>query len=203
MIITIDGPSASGKSTLAAGLAKFLGYSVLHTGMIYRAMAKRVLGIEDKKTIIQNAVKISYDDLNDKSLDDEIVASKASEISKYAEIREFADKMQIDFSRKCTDLVVEGRDSGSVVFPDADIKFYINADVIVRAKRRYLQLKEEGKEVSLSTLLRKLEQRDEEDATRVLAPMVKPKNSYSIDTSNLTAKETIEFMLSIIKENFG
>jgi CMP/dCMP kinase len=208
MIITIDGPSASGKSSLAKNIAKKLKINVLHSGLIYRAMAKKILSnytnIEDALLISDvNAIKyaknINHNDLNDESLKLEQYATMASQIAKIPEIREMANLVQINFANEFQDVIIEGRDSGTVVFPDAKYKFYITVNLETRARRRFYELQQYDKSAIYETILSDMAVRDKQDIERVIAPLKPATDAIIIDNSIKNIEEIVEEILSHIK----
>ena len=206
-IITIDGPSGVGKGTLAFSLAKRLGWSVLDSGLLYRLVGYLSFreGLETVQEVIQflNKSKIKLItnlneaiceiELNDKVLGKELrnekIASKASEIAKKVEIRNAIIKIQRDAYDSEKGLIADGRDMGTVIFPEAALKVFLQASPKVRAERRANQLKEKGMSVIMHDLLEQIQQRDEEDINRKLSPLKPAKDSLVIDTSYLSIEE--------------
>ena len=206
-IITIDGPSGVGKGTLAFSLAKRLGWSVLDSGLLYRLVGYLSFreGLETVQEVIQflNKSKIKLItnlneaiceiELNDKVLGKELrnekIASKASEIAKKVEIRNAIIKIQRDAYDSEKGLIADGRDMGTIIFPEAALKVFLQASPEVRAERRANQLKEKGMSVIMHDLLEQIQQRDEEDINRKLSPLKPAKDSLVIDTSYLSIEE--------------
>ncbi len=217
--ITIDGPSASGKSTVAKKIAKKLGFTHLDTGAIYRAIAlfykqENLLDASDKEQ--EDALdRFSYyfiGKLDDKHhyLDGQDVTEKlrsrevtelSSTISTKEFVRDFATRMQRVFSQD-ENIVVEGRDTGSVVFPEASLKFYLDADPIERAKRRFLELKEKRGYESLTKdeISDDITKRDQRDKERELSPLICPKGAMHIDTTKLSVQEIVDTMVNKAKK---
>ena len=217
-IITIDGPGGVGKGTLAFSLAKKLNWNVLDSGLIYRLIGYLFLkeGIDTSKKIISyiNKSKIQLItnlnagiceiELNDKVLGKELrnenIASKASKFAKEKEIRNVIIKIQ----RKAYDpkkgLIADGRDMGTIIFPEAALKVYLQASPEVRAERRANQLKERGMSVIMHDLLKQIQQRDEEDINRKISPLKPADDSLVIDTSNLSIKEVEEKVMENFKK---
>ena len=213
MIIAIDGHAASGKSTVARGVSKRLGFTYLNTGAMYRALT---FGIKIKNIDINNNFAINkflkrtsilFDDKNNILLDGENISNKinkseiskrVSEISAIPEIR-FAmveQQRKIAVSKNC---VLEWRDIGTVVFPKAEYKFFLTADPLVRANRRKKELNLLGESVPINQLLKQINQRDESDSNRLISPLKKAKDAISIDTSHLSISETISNLIAHIK----
>jgi len=216
MIIAIDGPAASGKSTSAKLLADELSFLYLDTGGMYRCIALSVL--EDKIDIynelsleefIKNfnlefkAVDGRFDFIiNGDSASTKIrtntVSRKVSEISAISAIRKYMVGMQRNFAEN-NNCVVEGRDIGTVVFPDAEIKFFISASAQVRAKRRQLELQGIGETIALKDILRDIKARDKYDSERSHSPLKKAFDAIEIDTTEMTVDEQVSYMIKNIK----
>ena len=199
-LITIDGPSGVGKGTLAFSLAKKLNWNVLDSGLIYRLIGYLFLkeGIDTSKKIISyiNKSKIQLItnlnagiceiELNDKVLGKELrnenIASKASELAKEREIRNAIIKIQRNAYDPEKGLIADGRDMGTIIFPEAVLKVFLQASPEVRAERRANQLKEKGMSVIMHDLLEQIQQRDEEDTNRKISPLKPADDSLVIDT---------------------
>jgi cytidylate kinase (EC 2.7.4.14) len=213
MKIAIDGPSASGKSTIARLLSQRLGIPYLETGLLYRLFGyiafKRGtaelpldgLFKEDFKVVIDVGKTEVY--WKGKRLSDEL---RGEEVGRYAsllgEVPAFRERV-IKFFRELvgsSQVVGEGRDVGTHIFPQADYKFFITASPEERARRRYLELKEKGMDVSYEDVLKAIQERDYRDANRLLYPFKPAEDAHIIDTTNKTVEEVLEYILSIIKE---
>ena len=220
MIIAIDGPAASGKSTSAKLLAKELGYLYLDTGAMYRCIAFSIL---ENKIDISNQdsltkfLKIFEIDLkkinnnlsffvNGKNVTNKIrksdVSQKVSEVSAIPIIREYMVRIQRSFTKN-NSCVMEGRDIGTVVFPNAEFKFFFIASNEVRAKRRQLELESLGEKKSLVNLMHEIKKRDKFDSERGHSPLRKAFNAIEVDTTNMTIDEQVNFMLRKIKLKIG
>ena len=217
-IITIDGPGGVGKGTLAFSLAKKLNWNVLDSGLIYRLIGYLFLkeGIDTSKKIISyiNKSKIQLItnlnagiceiELNDKVLGKELrnenIASKASELAKEKEIRNAIIKIQRNAYNPEKGLIADGRDMGTIIFPEAVLKVFLQASPEVRAERRANQLKEKGMSVIMHDLLEQIQQRDEEDTNRKISPLKPADDSLVIDTSNLSIKEVEERVMENFKK---
>lgn len=212
-VITIDGPSGTGKGTLCAKLAEYLGWHMLDSGAIYRLLA---LSVQEKKIEVKDvqSIKTAADALDFRfepggavwlgeqevslAIRQEACGQLASQISVYPEVRQALLERQRAFL-KMPGLVTDGRDMGTVVFPDAGLKFYLIASQEVRAHRRYLQLKAQGICVTLAQVLSELASRDERDSSRAHAPLMPAKDAVVIDTTDLKASEVLEEMLAVVK----
>ena len=215
--ISIDGPSGSGKSTIAKRLSKTLNIKYLDTGAMYRGIAyyihKKGIDVSDVPAVIENIKDISMDiyyegekqkvivDGEDVTpyIRENIVSMLASTVSKIKEVREKLVSLQREIASK-ESIILDGRDIGSYVLPDADYKFYMTADVEERAKRRYLELKDK-KDVTLEIVKQEMIARDEQDSNRAFAPLCVPNGAYVIDTTNMTIEEVIDIIKNKIDKN--
>tara|TARA_B100000683_G_scaffold274779_1_gene323751 strand:+ start:283 stop:951 length:669 start_codon:yes stop_codon:yes gene_type:complete len=212
MIIAIDGPAASGKSTSAKLLAEKLKFLYLDTGAMYRCIALAVIenqiDIKNKQSLkdfIDN-FKLEMRTINgvsvflingenvSKKIRSSSVSKKVSEISAIPSIRKYMVSMQRSFAKN-TKCVVEGRDIGTVVFPKATIKFFMIASVEVRAKRRQLELRRLGEELTLKDLQKDIEARDKYDSERSHSPLKKAFDAIEIDTTNMTLRDQLSVMV--------
>lgn len=211
MIITVDGQSSSGKSSLACGLAKELGYHFLGSGSIYRLLAYAKLEGHDLDQYIQDlSQKLRFEVEQEMKvfvgdqdmtvlLHNNDVTQMASKIAKDGEIRKMLLSLQKNFDQP-PGLVAEGRDMGTVVFPQAKIKFFLLSDIRIRAKRRVSQLKEMGIEGTLENEMKWLEERDDRDRSRALSPLVMPEGAHVIDTSEGSKEENLQKMLDCVNQ---
>ena len=202
--IAIDGPAASGKGTVSRGVAKFFGYSYLDTGLIYRAVASLVMSGSDDSTKIADAIEISsnfkLEYLQLKNLRTNEVAVMASKIAVIPEIRKGLTEFQRSFARKNPGSVIDGRDIGTIICPDAKVKLFVTASLQIRAQRRYAELKEMGEVLKFEEILEDLRIRDERDTKRIVAPLQISKDGYLIDTSELSIEASIARAISIVRE---
>lgn len=205
MKIAIDGPAGSGKSSLAKEIAKRLGVLYVDTGAMYRAITLKLLKEDESsyEEILKNT-KISFDGdkifLDGRDVSKEIreneISNKTSEMSKKKIIRDYLVKMQREIASD-KDVVMEGRDIGSVVLKDAEYKFFLTADVETRAMRRYKQIDDD--KVSFDEILEDLKVRDYNDSHRSNSPLIQTEDAILIDSTDLNAEETIEKIISYIK----
>jgi len=216
MIVAIDGPSGAGKSTLAKHIAKELRFTYLDTGAIYRALALKILrrGVDLDDTAALNAIVNDSDiDLRGRNgqlqvfLDGEDVSAAirtpevsqmASKASAIAMVRRRLLNLQRALGRR-DNVVAEGRDIGTVVFPDAQVKIYLDASIEERARRRCDELRAAGREVTLAETISEMEERDKRDSQREIAPLRKADDAFVLDSSGLTAEGVAEKVLQIIK----
>ena len=217
-IITIDGPSGVGKGTLAFSLAERLGWNVLDSGLLYRLVGYLSFedGLDTTREIVQFLKKskiklitnlnesICEIELNDKILGKELrnenIASRASILAKDAEIRSAIIKIQRDAYDSEKGLIADGRDMGTIIFPEAALKVFLQASPEVRAERRANQLKEKDMSVIMHDLLEQIQQRDKEDINRKISPLKPADDSLVIDTSNLSIKEVEEKVMENYKK---
>ena len=214
MIIAIDGPSASGKSTTAKGVAEKLGITHLDTGAMYRTVTwglkKAAIHPSDDEKVrdfLKN-LEIYFDAsnhiwLNGEDVSVEIrtgdISSRVSAVSAIPEVREKMVKIQRQIAGK-KDCVPEGRDIGTVVFPDAEYKFFLVADTEIRAKRRLLDLERIGETSTLAELMDDIERRDAVDSSREHSPLLQAEDAIPIDTSHLTINEQINKIVNLINQ---
>ena len=220
-IISIDGHSGCGKSTLAKKLALELRYTYVDTGAMYRAVALFALqnGLIDEKGKLKadaineleklvidftepNEQGESYIQLNGLVVEKEIrsieVSDRVSEVSKHEFIRRKLVLIQQKFGKE-QNIVMDGRDIGTVVFPNADIKFWIKASAQKRAERRWEEYKSKGEYIEFQKVLENIISRDKQDSNREVSPLKKPKGAIEIDTSNINIEQTCDLALSYVK----
>ena len=214
-IITIDGPSASGKGSLSRNLAKYLDFNILDSGLLYRIYAF-LFSISDNhdevREMINEQISFASDDDGIKVLKDtnditlelrtETTAKTASQISALEITRNNLLDIQRNFYSD-RGLVADGRDMGTVVFPEARLKIFLEASAEVRAKRRYLELQNRGQEVNMPDLIADIESRDLKDRTRTISPLIPAEDSIVIDSSNMSLDEVLSFTKKLTKKEFN
>jgi cytidylate kinase len=207
-VITIDGPTASGKGTVAHRVAKALGWEVLDSGALYRLTAlaaiERGLSADDEPAVARAAetLDVRFDGphiyLEGREVGHDIrreeVGNFASRVAAFPGVRQALLERQRAF-RRAPGLVADGRDMGTVVFPDAPLKVFLVADVVARAQRRCKQLIEKGISANLDDLLRDMRERDARDTGRAAAPLAPAADAHVLDSSNLTIAETVQAIL--------
>lgn len=218
VVITIDGPAGTGKSTVAHRLAARLGIDFLDTGAMYRAAALVAVeggidpadGIEIARAV--QAAQMRFDwttnpprlmlgerDITSRIRDVDVNAMVAS-IASRPEVRAVLVEHQRRIARQHPRLVSEGRDQGSVVFPDAPVRFYLDADVAVRAQRRTAQLASGGQQVDETTVISGIRERDRIDSTRADGPLIRPEGAVSVDTTDRTVEEVVACLEAVVRE---
>ena len=205
-VIAIDGPTASGKGTIASRVATALGFHYLESGALYRLVALSggdpVLAAKQLEVRFQDGkIFLKEQEVTDR-LREEAVGNRASEIAGNQAVRSTLLDRQRSF-RKPPGLVADGRDMGTVVFPDATLKIYLTASVEVRAQRRYKQLIDKGIHANLRALSRELEERDRRDATRAVAPLKPAKDAAQIDSSALSIDQVVDLIVKQYRERMG
>ena len=213
-VITIDGPSASGKGSLAREIAKTYNLSILDSGSLYRLyayFAEKGMKSEVISNAIQENIKfrISNQDLVIMNVEDDItnnlrsesIAALASELSSKKEVRNALFDIQRSFYND-KGLVADGRDMGTVVFKEAKLKIYLTASAEVRAKRRYLELQNRGQEVNMPALIADIKHRDWKDSSRELSPLLPADDAHIIDSSEMSLEDVISFTKNLVKEEY-
>lgn len=207
--IAIDGPSGSGKGVTAKRLAKKLNYNYLDTGSMYRAIGyymyiNNITESKFNESILDN-INIEFNENNEVILNSENIENKirnpeismmASNFSKIKAVREFLVKQQQQIVKN-KGFIAEGRDIGSVVIPDAELKIYLNADIKVRAKRRLLDYEQQNKTYTLNEVEKELEKRDYQDMNRTESPLIKTDDAIEVDTTNCTINEQIDIIYNL------
>jgi cytidylate kinase len=219
MIIAIDGPAASGKSTVAREVAKRLGYKYIDTGAMYRAVTWKALqekiditeadtvaalarGSEIEITDLKDThykVLINGDDVTEEIRSPKISAA-VSTVAKISGVRAALVKKQRRYAEIYPNIVVEGRDVGTVVFPDAEVKAFLTASPVERAKRRQRELKEKGHKVEVATVERDIITRDKIDTTRITSPLIKAPDAHVIDTTDKTIGQVVQLIVNLAKK---
>ena len=204
-VVAIDGTAASGKGTLGKKIAEHFDFRYLDTGILYRIVAYNLKYNSDLSKISKQKVQNSLKLLNNKNfnitnLRNEQITLRASEISKNKIVRDSLLLYQRNFALQNGGAVLDGRDIGTVVCPDADVKIFIDADIKIRAKRRYDQLVKNNKDLNLKNIIDDLSKRDNLDKNREFSPMVPAKDAFFLDTSNLTVEEALKKIIVIISK---
>ena len=211
--IAIDGPSGSGKSTLSKEVAQKLGFLHIDTGALYRAIAYYVfenqVQVDDVHEVLNNInIDLKFQNgqqkviLNGKDVSEKIrtpeISTLSSQVSKIKEVRDFLLKTQRDLAKE-NDVIMDGRDIGTAILPNATVKIFLTASSETRAKRRYLQLTQSGVKCDYSQILKGVVERDNQDMNREISPLKKADDAILFDTTNLNFDESIAQIIRIIK----
>jgi cytidylate kinase len=222
IIITIDGWSSCGKSTLAKQLAKSLGYTYVDSGAMYRAITLYFLRNHidwTNKTEVRAALKnitleFNYNPKSEKSeiylngenveyvIRDLVIAEKVSDVAAIKEVREFAVSQQQQMGQE-KGIIMDGRDIGTVVFPNAELKIFMKADNAVRVERRFKELYEKNPNITLDEIKSNLEMRDYIDSHREISPLLQAKNAFVLDNTNMSEEEQLRKAMKWVKESFA
>ncbi|MEE9214107.1 MAG: (d)CMP kinase [Thermodesulfobacteriota bacterium] len=219
MIITIDGPSGAGKSSVAKSIADKINFEFLDTGAMYRCAAliakRNSIDLNNQSKLVELLAKSKIDFnkspsgitkvlLDNKDVSDLIrtpdISISASEIAKIRQVREVLVEKQKEFAKR-RNIVVEGRDMGTYVFPNAEYKFYLDASPRIRAKRRWDEFREKGMEISFDSIETELKERDSNDMDRKDSPLHPADNAVIIDTTDLNLGEVVNKVLKILEES--
>ncbi|MDC1122672.1 (d)CMP kinase [Nitrospinaceae bacterium] len=215
MIIAIDGPAGSGKSTVAKFIAKRLNYRYIDSGSMYRAVAwsaeKKDIDLSDENAVGQWVTQLKIEFVADPAgqqvkvngenatglLKNEVVGRGAAKVAAQKRVREILVAKQQEIGES-GNVVMDGRDIGTQVFPNAELKFFMDADAEERGKRRYLELKEKNLDVDLENIIAEIKQRDHEDRTRAISPLCPAEDAIKIDTTKFAIEEVIDKVMEQI-----
>ena len=204
MIIAIDGTLASGKGTIARRIARWYGLPYMDTGRLYRATGVAALreriDLADGELVAAAAASLDLNDFEEDELRTAEAGVAASKVAALPEVRRALLQLQRDFAHQALGAVLDGRDIGTVVCPDADVKLWVDADLQVRAARRHAELQAAGDPITLEELTRQLRERDERDANRKDAPMKKAADAVLIDTTDLTIDAAVDKARAVIDD---
>ena len=195
-VIAIDGPAASGKGTVSKAISEKLQFNYLDTGKLYRAIGAKYLEGHEPISAAQN---LDSNDLKIYDLQKPEIAQVASEIALIPEVRAALLQFQRNFSKKLPGAVLDGRDIGTVVCPDAKVKIFLTASLKSRANRRYFELVKQDPKINLELILDQIRQRDERDQKRRTSPLIAAVDAKVIDTSELSIKEAVDEVFAYVK----
>ncbi|MGB9368698.1 MAG: (d)CMP kinase [Xanthobacteraceae bacterium] len=205
MIIAIDGPAASGKGTLGKRLAAHFGLRHLDTGLIYRAVAKALLDaghpLDDRTQAVAAARSLDPSAFDDRVLKGHAIGEAASIVSAIPEVRAALIAFQRDFATAPPGAVLDGRDIGTVICPDADVKIFVVAAAEERARRRALELKSAGQNADEAAILEDIRRRDERDRTRAAAPLKRADDAYDLDTTHLNVDAAVRAAIDLVEKH--
>ena len=203
IIIAIDGPAASGKGTIAKKLSEYFGLPYLDSGLLYRIVASEVIkhNIDPtkEKLVIDHVKKINFDRIDTGSLRNDNVSHVASIIAQFKEVRDVLLRYQRSFA--LNGVVMDGRDIGTVIFPNADYKFYITATLEERTNRRYLELLKQNSELNRNIVKNDIKNRDQRDIMRKIAPLAKADDAIEVDTTFMKIDDVIDFIVKYIHKD--
>ncbi|MEK9794374.1 MAG: (d)CMP kinase [Hyphomicrobiales bacterium] len=203
IIIAIDGPAASGKGTIAKKLSEYFGLPYLDSGLLYRIVASEVISQNidplEKRLVIDLVKKINFGKSNLTNLRNDNVSHVASIIAQYQEVRDILLSYQRSFASN--GVVMDGRDIGTVVFPNADYKFYITATLEERTNRRFLELLEQNSELDRNIVKNDINNRDQRDMLRKIAPLAKAVDAIEVDTTFMKIDDVIDFIVKYIHKD--
>ena len=203
MIIAIDGPAASGKGTLGKRLAAHYGYRHLDTGVIYRAVAHALIStgadLRDETRAVQAALELDPEKFEDPILKTQKIGEAASVVSAIPQVREALVNFQRQFAAHPSGAVLDGRDIGTVICPDADVKIFVVADPKIRAYRRTLEARSRGEDADEAVILADIVKRDERDQNRATAPLKAAADAYLLDNSHLDIEGGVRAAIDIIE----
>ena len=198
--VAIDGPAASGKGTISKAVAAHFGFAHLDTGLLYRAVgAKVLLGVD----ALDAARALVPDDLDGDALRTPDVAQEASKVAALPDVRAALVDFQRSFAARAGGAVLDGRDIGTVICPGAQVKLFVIADAVVRARRRFEELSGKGIDTSVEDVLTDVQTRDERDMGRADAPLRPAADAVEIDTSSLSIEEAVAQTIAVIKAVMG
>ncbi len=195
--VAIDGPAAAGKGTISKAVAARFGFAHLDTGLLYRAVGRRTLNGEDA---VAAARSLTADELDQGDLRTADIAQAASKVAVIPEVRAALVDFQRAFARRAGGAVLDGRDIGTVICPEAEVKLFVTASAEVRAERRFLELREKSADITREQVLQDVRERDERDAARNAAPMIAAEDAVLLDTSDLSIDDALERAVSVVNQ---
>jgi cytidylate kinase len=207
MIIAVDGPAAAGKGTIARALARHFGYHFLDTGALYRMVGLSVLkagGAPISVTAAISAAKhLKPESFSDADLRSQPVAEAASVVAAIPEVRAALLELQRAFARRKPGAVLDGRDIGTIICPDADVKLFVTASVDARTQRRLAELRNRGEAIEFDQLKAQIAERDQRDMNRAEAPLRQSEGAFLLDTTDLTVEQSVAAAIAIIERARG
>ncbi len=203
-VVAIDGPAAAGKGTIARAVAERFGFAHLDTGLLYRAIGVKALaqgrGVVDEGLAVLIASELSLEDLGNKALRGALAARSASRVAAMPEVRAELREFQRRFAAREGGAVLDGRDIGTVICPDAEVKLFVVADDATRARRRLAELTQRGEDTTFERVLADIEARDARDSQRATSPMRRAEDAHLLDTTELSIDAAVDKATQIIEQ---
>ena len=209
-IVAIDGAAGTGKGTIAKGISKEFNFSYFDTGIIYRGLALKTISKYGKDFIKKDAISeaniFDINSVNESEIRNPLIDKYSSIIASIHEVRNIVVNIQRNFSKKSKGykgIVVDGRDIGTVIFPNANLKLFISASLEERAKRRFSDFLDKNEKISYNEVIKQLQKRDQRDKERSVAPLVAAKDAHLIDTTGINIEETLKIVSSLVIKEFN
>ena len=209
-IVAIDGAAGTGKGTIAKGISKEFNFSYFDTGIIYRGLALKTISKYGKGFIKKDAISeaniFDINSVNESEIRNPLIDKYSSIIASIPEVRNIVVNIQRNFSKKSKGykgIVVDGRDIGTVIFPNANLKLFISASLEERAKRRFSDFLDKNEKISYNEVIKQLQKRDQRDKERSVAPLVAAKDAHLIDTTGINIEETLKIVSSLVIKEFN
>ena len=209
-IVAIDGAAGTGKGTIAKGISKEFDFSYFDTGIIYRGLALKTISKYGKDFIKKDAISeaniFDINSVNESEIRNPLIDKYSSIIASIPEVRNIVVNIQRNFGEKSKDhegIVVDGRDIGTVIFPNANLKLFISASLEERAKRRFSDFLDKNEKISYNEVIKQLQKRDQRDKERSVAPLVAAKDAHLIDTTGINIEETLKIVSSLVIKEFN
>ena len=209
-IVAIDGAAGTGKGTIAKGISKEFNFSYFDTGIIYRGLALKTISKYGKDFIKKDAISeaniFDINSVNESEIRNPLIDKYSSIIASIPEVRNIVVNIQRNFSKKSKGykgIVVDGRDIGTVIFPNANLKLFISASLEERAKRRFSDFLDKNEKISYNEVIKQLQKRDQRDKERSVAPLVAAKDAHLIDTTGISIEETLKIVSSLVIKEFN
>ena len=209
-IVAIDGAAGTGKGTIAKGISKEFNFSYFDTGIIYRGLALKTISKYGKDFIKKDAISeaniFDINSVNENEIRNPLIDKYSSIIASIPEVRNIVVNIQRNFSKKSKGykgIVVDGRDIGTIIFPNANLKLFISASLEERAKRRFSDFLDKNEKISYNEVIKQLQKRDQRDKERSVAPLVAAKDAHHIDTTGINIEETLKIVSSLVIKEFN
>ena len=209
-IVAIDGAAGTGKGTIAKGISKEFNFSYFDTGIIYRGLALKTISKYGKDFIKKDAISeaniFDINSVNESEIRNPLIDKYSSIIASIPEVRNIVVNIQRNFSKNSKGykgIVVDGRDIGTVIFPNANLKLFISASLEERAKRRFSDFLDKNEKISYNEVIKQLQKRDQRDKERSVAPLVAAKDAHLIDTTGINIEETLKIVSSLVIKEFN